>query len=137
MDSIVPIKESSSKWQYLALLLSLAFLGLLYMKYQSNKEQLELKEAKMRLKLKIKNDKKAQKMKDIDDQKNEKKRLRKERIRNTITNVQQSPEQPIRASQSSEHEKQKLKSMNQEIERVERVMQRTSSRGSAKRDHED
>jgi heme/copper-type cytochrome/quinol oxidase subunit 3 len=41
-------QSSGSTWFYLAMALSLAFFGLQYMKYLANKEQLVLKEEKLR-----------------------------------------------------------------------------------------
>ena len=54
----------------------------------------------------------------------------------TTTNALESPKAPDSSQRKMENDS-KIKSMNDEIERVERVMKRTSSRNSSHGQHDD
>lgn len=79
-DSVVVANKSGDKkWFFLALILSMAFFGLQYLRYINNKDVMEQKEAKLRLKVSAKATKKEKKQKEIEEIKSERKRIRKER----------------------------------------------------------
>ncbi len=83
--------------------MGIAFLGLQMLKYYSNKDQLYMKEAKLKQKLK-----KQQELFEIN-------------IEKSISNRQQKKENHSTATSNGD-KKDKLTTMNEEIERIERIM---------------
>ena len=78
-SAVLANKGGDKKWFFLALVLSLAFFGLQYLRYINNKDVMAQKEQKLKQKVNAKATKKEQKQKEIEEIKSERKRIRKER----------------------------------------------------------
>jgi hypothetical protein len=68
------MEGSSNKWFYLALFLSFAFFGLQYMRYIGNRELMAQKEAKLRIKMQAKAQRKEDKVREVEALKSERRK---------------------------------------------------------------
>ncbi|CDW87597.1 UNKNOWN [Stylonychia lemnae] len=112
-------QQNGNVWFYLTIFISVAFVGLQILKHFSSKDQLAMKEAKLKQKLK-KQIEKQQKHKEM-----EAKQVKKSQPSEGIRSRNVSTTDSNRGDNGGK--KDKLATMNEEIERVERVMRKRNN----------